>query len=119
MSNGFKIMYSMLKSDAPSLRDGLPERMPDIDPITAISYRDTPALGAESLRCTTETEGIDRLLRQNARGTASWAHLMVAHCARIVRYAITGSPDLAAAVKDLMASCALWLTQIEGRAVSE
>ena len=119
MAGGFELMHSLLRSDAPSLRDGLPEDLPDVDAITAISYRDAPERGAEALRCTTETEALDRLAREARRGSASWAHLIVAHGARVVRLALTGSPLLKSALVDLMATCALWLTQIEKRSADQ
>lgn len=101
-----------------SLRGRLPKEMPDIDSVTSISFYDAPERAVAFLRCASETEAMDRLEIARSRGMVSWSHLIVAHCAVVVKRAVAGSPDLRDALKDLMMSCAVWISQIEQRSES-
>jgi hypothetical protein len=101
-----------------SLRDRLPKEMPDIDSVTSIAFYDAPDRAVAFMRCATETEAMDRLEIARSRGMVSWSHLIVAHGAVVVKRAVAGSPDLRDALKDLMTTCAVWISQIEQRSGS-
>lgn len=98
-----------------SLRDRYGDKHPDIDPISSIIFREDPSKACLFLRIPTEPDAIEHADRALARGTMSWTKLLIVHCARIARMAVSGSPDLASAIRDLMETCVLWITQIEGQ----